>query len=106
MAKQIKCTARIYKEYKKAKAKCVWPEFAPSGVWIPNPVADEYPEECGGEVRLKAYAQLGMYYGDVELEVTETCSRCSNPFYKGKKAINASSYMGELDLNELINEIY
>jgi hypothetical protein len=101
---RFKCKARIVKEYARRKADVMWPECCPSGGWIPNPEASKYPEVCGGDVTVTVTAVAGMYFGDVELEIEEVCTRCKYPFYQGKKAVQAAS-SHELSLNDFVNEI-
>jgi hypothetical protein len=98
------CQARIQKEYKTRKADVIWPETYDGQ---PSPSLKDYPEVCNGHVSvsLKADFSSGNCRCDSypELQVIATCTRCANPFWPGKYALEAQAMAGELNITDWID---
>lgn len=74
------CQSRISREFKKAKADSVWPEYYPSGHPEANPNAEGLPI-CGGTVSVAVSVSAGCSCCSTnELELELTCSRCKMPW--------------------------
>jgi len=94
----LKCQARIYKTYKKAKADVYWPEtvYGPALKHILD------MEVCGGDVKLTvstAYDGCSCC-SSPRLEIEAECSRCKNPYVPGSLDFN---YNAEKVINDLLN---
>jgi hypothetical protein len=100
----LKCEARLYKTYKRSKAEPIWPRCRPGGTWIDNPEAAKYPV-CGGDVTINVTAVAGMYYGEIELEIEETCTNCKHPYHKLTPFIDSARVNQRVSLTDLLNEI-
>lgn len=78
-----KCSARIFKEFKRSKAESRHPVMG--NEWPGLPL-------CGGLVTFSLSVTSGCCCHDSsELEVTMTCSRCKSPYFPGSQAFAYSS---------------
>jgi hypothetical protein len=101
----MKCISRIVREYKKAKAKSLWPKYCPDGIyWVDNPHAEGL-EVCGGEVRVEAELGWEPYYGGAEsvIEIKEICSRCDFPFYDQYELVHTAVDTMSVDITALLD---
>ena len=73
----MRCQSRILKDYKIAKADCMWPEsiYGPTDVGT-LPV-------CNGEVtiKIKSYSEPSCCGRGDGIELEATCSRCKHPWF-------------------------
>lgn len=95
----LKCRARILKEYKVARADCMWPEtqYGPSDIGT--------QEICGGDVTVIAKAEDEPYFGgsSARLVIEWTCSRCKHPYAEGRLT---TDYTRELDITALFGDTH
>ena len=77
----MKCTARILKEYKKAKADSMWPEsiYGPTDVGT-LPI-------CGGDITVKIKVDSSdcpCCGSSPTLDLQAVCTKCKHPFWSGR----------------------
>ena len=79
------CSSRILREFKVAKADCMWPE----SVYGPVDTGD-WPL-CGGDVTVKVRCVNEPDWGGTyaKMEIDAQCSKCKHPYWPGRIAWEA-----------------
>ena len=81
----MRCQSRILKEYKPARADCMWPECTY------GPVDVGTLPECGGNVTVKVRCVNEPEWGgtSARMEIQATCTKCMHPWWPGRIAWEA-----------------